>query len=288
MNLKRREFFGTALAAGAAAMAAPTMIRAQDEPPARSGRGNAAPPPTYTPKVEKLFKSPDRYPNALEATPEGLWVADQVSERVNLLDWKTGKSLKDFIAEGHNTSGIAVGGGYLWIGCNGAGTAASNRPFTRPTDKSYGEIAKCDLNTGKQVKAYKSPWGGTHGTTWDNATGHLWAIAPGPGLALEMDPKDDLRILRMVTLHQGTPHGLDLYQGALWVMAAGDRLVQKIDPESGRVQEIWKLAPTDPDPHGMCIHDNYVYYCDAGLGGGRTPSPGASPSMIVRFPLTRT
>jgi len=37
----------------------------------------------------------------------------------------------------------------------------------------------------------------------------------------------------------------------------------------------------------MCIHDNYVYYCDAGLGGGRTPSPGASPSMIVRFPLKR-
>ena len=94
MNLKRREFFGTALAAGAAAMAAPTMIRAQDEPPARSGRGNAAPPPTYTPKVEKLFKSPDRYPNALEATPEGLWVADQVSERVNLLDFRIGKVLR--------------------------------------------------------------------------------------------------------------------------------------------------------------------------------------------------
>jgi hypothetical protein len=287
MKLRRRDFLGTALAVGAAA-AAPGILRAQDEP-ARGGRGNAA-PPTFTPKVEKLFKSPDRYPNALEATNEGLWIADQVSERVNLVDWQTGKPSKDFIAEAHNTSGIAVGGGYLWIGCNGAGTAASLRKFDRPTDKSFGEIAKCDMNTGKQVKAYKSPWvpNGTHGTTWDNSTQHLWAIAPGPGLAVEMDPKDELRILRMITIGGGTAHGLEFYEGALWVMFAGDRLIKKFDLESGRHLETWKLAPTDPDPHGMCIHNNYLYYCDAGLGGGRTPSPGASPSMIVRFPLTRS
>jgi hypothetical protein len=288
MKLRRRDFLGATLAAGAAAVAAPGMLHAQDDAPARGGRGSAAPIPSYTPKVEKLFKSPDRYPNALETTPEGLWVADQVSERVNLLDWQTGKALKDFIAEAHNTSGIAVGGGYLWIGCNGSGTAAANRPFTRPTDKPYGEIAKCDMNTGKQVKAYRSPWGGTHGTTWDHSTDHLWGVAPGQGLALEMDPKDDLRILNMVSIGGGTPHGLELYEGALWIMYAGDRMVKKFDLPSGRALEIWKLQPTDPDPHGMCIHNNYVYYCDAGLGGGRTPSPGASPSMIVRFPLVRT
>ena len=66
-------------------------------------------PPTYTPKIELLWKSPDRYPNALEASPEGLWVGDQVSERINLLDWKTGKVLEDFVGEAHNTSGLAVG-----------------------------------------------------------------------------------------------------------------------------------------------------------------------------------
>ena len=266
-------------------MAAPTIIRAQDDTaPARGGRGSA-PPPAHTVKVEKLFKSPDRYPNALEATPEGLWIADQVSERVNLVDWQTGKPTKDFVAEAHNTSGLAVGGGYLWIGCNGSGTAASLRSFTRPTDKAFGEIAKCDMNTGKQLKAYKSPWGGTHGTTWDHTTDHLWAVAPGQGLAVEMDPKDDLRILRMMSIPGGTPHGLDFYAGALFVMYAADRVVKKFDLTSGRVLEVWNLAITDPDPHGMCIHNNYVYYCDAGLGGGRTPSPGAAPSMIVRFAL---
>jgi hypothetical protein len=68
-------------------------------------------------------------------------------------------------------------------------------------------------------------------------------------------------------------------------MAAAGRLLQKIDPENGKILEIYNLAPNDPDPHGMCIKDDYVYYCDAGLGGGRTPSVGTSPQMICRFPL---
>ena len=88
MKLRRREFLGTALAAGAAA-AMPALARAQGDATAAAGPGNATPTPTYVPKVEKLFKSPDRYPNALEAMPDGLWVGDQVSERVNKLDWQT-------------------------------------------------------------------------------------------------------------------------------------------------------------------------------------------------------
>jgi hypothetical protein len=195
--------------------------------------------------------------------------------------------LEDFVAEAHNTSGLAVGGGYLWIGCNGAGTAASNRAFTRPFDKSYGEIVKCDMKTGKQVWGFRTPWGGTHGTVYDRTTDKLWAIDPGHQLAVEMDPKDNLRILRMVSIGGGTPHGIEILDGALWIMAAADRVVRKYDV-SGRLLETWTLGPNDPDPHGMCIHNGYVYFCDAGLGGGRTPSPGTVPQMICRFPLTKT
>jgi hypothetical protein len=282
MRMRRREFFGTALAAGAAATAG-IDLRAQDEP-ARGGRG-AAPIPTYPVKIEKLFKSPDRYPNALEATPDGLWVGDQVSERVLKMDWSTGKVLQDFVAEAHNTSGLAVGGGYLWIGCNGGGTGAATRPYNRPFDKTYGEIVKCDMKTGKQVWGYRTPWGSQHGTSYDRATDKLWAIAPSQGLALELDPKDDLRLLRMVTVGSGTAHGLDVYDGALWVIYAADKVVKKIDM-SGRVQAIWTFSAGDPDPHGLCIHDGYAYSCDAGLGGGRTPSPGTVPQLIYRFPIT--
>lgn len=280
MELKRRDFLRVAAAAGSAAIA-PRALRAQED----SGKAKRD-IPTYKAKVEKLFKSPDRYPNDLEAMPDGLWVGDQVSERVNKLDWQTGKVLEDFIAEAHNTSGIAVGGGYLWIGCNGAGTAAAKRAFDRPFDRRYGEIVKCDMK-GKQVKGYKSPWGATHGTAYAHDTDKLWVAAPALKLAMELDPKDDLRILRMVSLDMDTPHGIEWYEGKVWVLAAASRVLQKIDPDSGKILEIYTLAATDPDPHGMCIKDDYAYYCDAGLGGGRTPSPGTAPQFICRFPLNK-
>jgi streptogramin lyase len=278
MELKRRDFLRVAAAAGSAAIA-PNALRAQE------GSSKAKEDiPTYKAKVEKLFKSPDRYPNDLEAMPDGLWVGDQVSERVNKLDWETGKVLEDFIAEAHNTSGLAVGGGYLWIGCNGAGTAAAKRKFDRPFDRRYGEIVKCDMK-GKQVKGYKSPWGATHGTAYAHDTDKLWVAAPALRLAMELDPKDDLRILRMVALDMDTPHGIEWYEEKVWVLAAASCVLHKIDPDSGKILEIYTLAPTDPDPHGMCIKDGYAYYCDAGLGGGRTPSPGTAPQFICRFPL---
>lgn len=279
MDLKRRDFLGVAAAAGSAAIV-PQALQAQEA----SDKVEA---PTYKAKVEKLFKSPDRYPNALEGMPDGLWVGDQVSESVNKLDWETGKVLESFVAQSHNTSGLAVGGGYLWIGCNGAGTAAAKRAFDRPFDRKFGEVVKCDMKTGKQVKGYKSPWGSTHGTTYVQDTDKLWVIAPTQKLALEVDPKDDLRLLRMVSLKMDTPHGVAWYGGKLWVLAAGNRVLHKIDPDSSKILEIYTLAPTDPDPHGLCIKNDYAYYCDAGLGGGRTPSPGTSPQVICRFPLQK-
>jgi streptogramin lyase len=279
MEIKRRDFLGGAAAVGA--MMTQRTLWAQE------GSAKKMETPTYKAKIEKLFKTPDRYPNALETTPEALWVGDQVSERINKLDWKTGKVLDDFVAEAHNTSGIAVGGGFLWIGCNGAGTAASKRKFDRPFDRQYGEIVKCDMKTGKQIKGYKSPWGATHGTAWAHDTEKLWVAAPAQKLAMELDPKDDLRILRIVSLNMDTPHGIEWYQGKLWVLAAAGRVLHKIDPDSAKILEVYTLEPTDPDPHGMCIKDDYVYYCDAGLGGGRTPSPGTSPQLICRFPLNK-
>ena len=184
MKMRRREFFGTAAVAGAG-MLAGSRLSAQDAP-ARAG--GPPKPQTYTPKIELLYKSPDRYPNALESSKEGLWVGDQVSERINLLDWKTGKVLQDFVGEAHNTSGLAIGGGHIWVGCNGAGTASNLREFKRPFDRTYGEIVKLDMK-GKQVKGYRTPWGSVHGTYYNQQTDKLWAVAPGLGFLAEMDPE---------------------------------------------------------------------------------------------------
>jgi len=87
MKLRRREFIGTASAL-VAGMAAPRVTRAQE---------GGKPPqiPTRPARVERLFKAPDIHPNALEAAPDGLWIGDQVSEKVFKVDWKSGKVLQE-------------------------------------------------------------------------------------------------------------------------------------------------------------------------------------------------
>src|SRR2546427_12959950 len=85
------------------------------ESPESAQEGNAPgktpPVPTRQAKVERLFKAPDVHPNALEAAPDGLWIGDQVSERVFKVGWQDGKVLHEVQTESHNTSGIAVGAG---------------------------------------------------------------------------------------------------------------------------------------------------------------------------------
>jgi len=267
--MQRRDFVGAALSAFGVALA-----QESDAP----GAGAAV--PTRTAKVEKLFKAPDIHPNALEATVEGLWIGDQVSDRVFRVDWNTGKLLHEFQTEAHNTSGLAVGGGYVWISCNGG---VHGRRAARPTDKSFGEIVQADPETGKTVKTWTLPWGnGIHGITWAAQTKTLWVTALGISALVEMQPSD-LRILRIVAVHGDRPHGLDWDGGALWCLFAGDRSAQKIEGKSGKVLEIVKISSTDPDPHGMCIRDGYMYYCDAGL---TESSAGSAPGYVCRFRLS--
>jgi hypothetical protein len=111
-------------------------------------------------------------------------------------------------------------------------------------------------------------------------TGTLWLTALSIQAIAEVDPKD-FRVLRLRPARGDRAHGLDWNNGMMWVLFAGDHLVQRIDPVSGQVLEIVKLSPTsDPDPHGMCIRDGYMYYCDAGL---TAPGPGSEPAMVCRF-----
>jgi streptogramin lyase len=265
MRISRREFFGAALAAGVAA--------AQEE----GGGLPAAAPPTRQANVEKLFKAPDNHPNALEAAADGLWIGDQVSERAFRVDWKTGKVLHEVQTESHNTSGIAVGGGHLWLGANGG---VSGRRPARPTDRPFGEVLQADLKTGKTIKAYRPVWGGgVHGITYAQQT--LWITALSITALSEVDPKD-FRVLRQIPLRHGRAHGLDLAGGVVWCLFAGERTVHKLDPDTGKVLEVVQISEQDPDPHGMCIHDGYMYYGDAGL---TATFPGSAPGYVCRFKL---
>lgn len=266
MPIRRREFVGAALAAG--------MAAAQE-----GGGGRAQAPPARKAQVEKLYKAPDAHPNALETAADGLWIGDQVSERVFRVDWKTGKVLQELQTESHNTSGIAVGGGYLWLGANGG---VSGRRPARPTDKPYGEVLQADLKTGKTIKAYRPVWGGgVHGVTYVPQSQTLWVTALSLNALSEIDPKN-FQILRQIPLRHGRAHGLDVAGGAVWCLFAGERVVHKLDPDTGKVLEIVEITEQDPDPHGLCIHEGYAYYCDAGL---TATFPGSAPGYVCRFKL---
>src|SRR3982074_1132450 len=120
-------------------------------------------------KITKLYKSPDGHPNGLESTPEGLWIGEQTTDRAYLVDWTTGKVLKKVETESSNTSGIAYGGGFLWMAANGK---AIGRP-AKSTDATKGEVIKVDPATGRTVARFPVPdGGGVHGLVYAQDT--LW------------------------------------------------------------------------------------------------------------------
>src|SRR5262249_3240660 len=83
-----------------------------------AGRG-AAPVPVLKAKTTTLFKSPEGYPNAITAAQDGLWTGEQKTDNACVVDWN-GKLLKTVKTESKNTSGMAVGGGFIWMGANAA------------------------------------------------------------------------------------------------------------------------------------------------------------------------
>ena len=138
----------------------------------RSSAGSPAPPPPVRKAVvTKLFRTPDGHPNALDVSPEGFWVGEQVTDRVILME-VSGKVLKAFQTECHNCSGLAVGGGYLWLSANGA--AQFDRPIK--IDNKSQEILQCDM-AGKVLKRHAVPIGGGGATGIEYVDGTLWIVA---------------------------------------------------------------------------------------------------------------
>ena len=121
--------------------------------------------------VTKLFKTADGHPNALDVSPEGFWIGEQVTDRVILMDMN-GKVLKAFQTECHNCSGLAVGGGYLWLSANGA--AQFDRPIK--IESSSSEILQCQMD-GTVVKRHPVPLGGGGATGIEYVDGTLWIVA---------------------------------------------------------------------------------------------------------------
>ena len=118
---------------------------------------------TMSRTVERLFRAPYGVPNALQVVEEGLWITDQITDRVALIEiaepseYGVTRLIRDIPSESSNTSGMAWGGGSLWLAANGAGTLW--RP-ARPTDAEEGEIFEVDPDYWRDPQSLSSArWG---------------------------------------------------------------------------------------------------------------------------------
>jgi sugar lactone lactonase YvrE len=243
---------------------------------AAAGGIAASEPPARPAKVVKLFKSPDGHPNGLETSTEGLWIGEQITDRAHLVDWN-GKLIRSVETDSSNTSGIAYGGGYLWMAANGK---ALWRPV-RPTDATTGEIIQADPATGKTVARHRVPGGGgVHGLTF--AEGKLWITSLRIAKLSQVDPAD-FRLVHQIPVQLTCAHGLAWDPPGIWCMFSNDRVIQKLDARDGRVLEVIRLSAADPDPHGMCMYQGKLYYCDAGIGPGGTSNRSPWAGYICRI-----
>src|SRR5215831_15064603 len=133
--MTKREFLTAGIGTGLALAKATAAFSQQTSAAARSGGTSGGKRiPTRKAKTTKLFRSPEGFPNGIAVTPEGLWIGEQkmsgaqavqyhlaepknLSEAAWLVDWN-GKLLKTVTTPSRNTSGMAVGGGYVWMVAN--------------------------------------------------------------------------------------------------------------------------------------------------------------------------
>lgn len=195
-----------------------------------------------------LWKTPGAQPNGLQATPEGLWVIDQVDpNHIYLLSYE-GALLRDLgESRARHASGITLDpNGNIWIAST----------FTY-------EMILFDRETGKEISAFPTPpydrGGGAHGTEW--RFNQLWFNVPKAGRIFVADPRTGA-IVRDIPSYGDRSHGMAWDDdGSLWSVDTNKRVIFKLDPATGAILDA--VGVTGPEPHGMTIWQGKFWLCDA-------------------------
>jgi hypothetical protein len=276
MILKKRDFLlwggGFALVGPAFAQSAPGLA-AQDGRPAI---------PRRRARTKVLFNTPAGLPNALAATPEGLWIGEQkmsgalakqynvpdatdLREAAWLVDWN-GKLLKTVMTRSRNTSGMAVGGGYIWMGAE----------FAAPYDGIYQTTFEGKLVAQRQVPLGPAEdGGGVHGALWHD--GKLWLLANRLHAILRVDPVSWTPEFQIPLSNLADRyHAIAWDNGAIWAVTGNNSKsfkeatpgLHKYDATSGKLLEIVEFVAGSADPHGLAMHNGKLISCDAGIHPG--------------------
>jgi hypothetical protein len=292
-RLNKRQF----LAAGVGAGLGLTALRSASAQGKGSGANNII--SSRRAKTTKLFRSPEGFPNAVAVTSEGLWIAEQklsgpaatqyhlaepkdLTEHAWLVDW-SGKVLKTVSTQSRNTSGMAVGGGYVWMCANQAPEG----------------VFQVDMNS-KQISHRQIPLGspdnggGCHGAMWQD--GKLWIAALRLRGLLRVDPvswQPEFFIPFYEAPDRTRYHAMAWDNGSIWQIVGNDckshsqyrPVLVKYDAATGRVIEIVEFEPDSSDPHGLAMHDGALISCDAGIHPGWENNDSPTSHWIFRIDL---
>jgi hypothetical protein len=286
--MTKREFLAAGIGTGLTLKYGSTAFAQRGTPPVRRKA-----------KTTKLFKCPPGFPNAISVTPEGLWIGEQkmsgeqaktykvpepksLNESAWLVDWN-GKVLKTVTTPSRNTSGMAVGGGYVWMIANA------------PPQGVFQVDMNSKLISHRQIPlgAPGGDGGGSHGGLWHE--GKLWLSSLRLRGNLRVDPKT-WQPEYMIPFYQSHPdwiryHGIAILDGSLWQVIGNDSTghsnykpgLVRHDLETGRVLEIVELLPGSSDPHGLAVHNGKFIACDAGIHPGWPTNDSPTAGWIFQI-----
>ncbi|MEZ4867635.1 MAG: hypothetical protein R3C14_40290 [Caldilineaceae bacterium] len=223
--------------------------------------------------IENLFRAPYSVPNGLQITDDGLWIVDQITDRVALVKvdepidyYGVPKFIRDIPSECSNTSGLSWDGGALWMAANG--DASLWRP-ARPHDAGAhtGEILQVDAATGATLNRYPLPGGGgTHGLEIDRyEPGMIWVTTLKDQTLTKMRISD-WSIQHVIPLPYKRAHGVVRVADGVWIVHTADRLIVKLDVNDGHELDRIDVPEPHPEPHGLSIFGQDLIYCDASSG----------------------
>lgn len=300
--MTKREFLAASVGAGLALGKGRAAFAQASSLPPRTGGGPSAGKHEIQhrmAKTTKLFKSPPGVPNGIAVAPEGLWIAQQklsgaqavsyhmaepkdLSEAAWLVDWN-GKLLKTVKTPSRNTSGMAYGGGYIWM-CANAPPEGVFQVDMNSKVVSHRQIPLGPADNG----------GGCHGAMWHD--GKLWIGALRLRGMLRVDPttwEPEFLIPSYEVPGRNRVHAMAWDNGAIWQVtgnesksyAEGRPGLIKYDAATGRVLEIVDFVPGSSDPHGLAMHDGALISCDAGIHPGWPNNDSPTSGWIFRIDL---